>query len=70
MESLQADFSIERTGRFCTVFLLRPLTSQAFEWIEQNIPENAQCFGNALAVEHRYVVDVLGGIRNDGLVIA
>jgi predicted thioesterase len=62
------DFSIEGEGRFCTVYLLRPLTPAAFEWIEEHIPEDAQRLGSAVAVEHRFVAGVVEGIQNDGLV--
>ena len=61
------DFSIEGEGRFCTVYLLRPLTPAAFDWIEEHIPEDAQRLGNAVAVEHRYISDIVAGIQGDGL---
>ncbi len=64
------DFSIEGEGRFCTVYLLRPLTSAAFAWVEEHIPEDAQRLGNAIAVEHRYIGPIAEGIIGDGLVLA
>jgi len=64
------DFSIEGSGRFCTVYLLRPLSPMALDWIEVHIPEDAQYLGNAVAVEHRYISDIVAGIQGDGLVIA
>jgi hypothetical protein len=64
------DFSIEGEGRFCSVYLLRPLTPAAFDWIEEHIPEDAQRLGNAIAVEHRFVADVVAGIQSDGLAVA
>jgi len=64
------DFSIEGEPRFCTVYLLRPLTPAAFEWIEEHIPEDAQRLGNAVAVEHRYIGPIAEGILADGLVLA
>jgi hypothetical protein len=64
------DFSIEGEGRFCGVYLLRPLTPAAFEWIENHIPEDAQRLGNAIAVEHRYIADIVAGIQGDGLAVA
>ena len=63
------DFSIEGEGRFCTVYLLRPLTPAAFDWIAEHIPENAQRVGTAIAIEHRYVSDIVQGIQNDGLAV-
>jgi hypothetical protein len=64
------DFSIEGEGGFCSVYLLRPLTPAAFEWIEEHIPEDAQRFGNAIAVEHRYIGPLAEGIIADGLAVA
>ena len=63
------DFSVEGSGRFCTVYLLRPLTPRAFEWIDEHIPGDAQTLGNAVAVEHRYIGVIADGIAADGLVI-
>jgi len=64
------DFSIEGEGRFCTVYLLRPLTPAAFDWIEEHIPEDAQRLGAAIAVEHSYIGAIAEGIVADGLVLA
>jgi hypothetical protein len=63
----QPDFYIEGEGRFSTVFLLRPLTPAAFDWIEEHIPEDAQRLGNAVAVEHRYITEIVHGAIGDGL---
>ncbi len=65
-----ADFSIEGEGRFCSVYLLRPLTPAALDWIEEHIPEDAQRLGTAIAVEHRYIAPIAEGIVADGLVLA
>ncbi len=64
-----ADFSIEGEGRFCSVYLLRPLTPVAFTWIDEHIPEDAQRLGNAVAVEHRYIGPIAEQILADGMVI-
>jgi hypothetical protein len=63
------DFSVEGEGRFCTVYLLRPLTPAAFDWIEEHIPEDAQRLGNAVAVERRFLADIVAGIQSDGLAV-
>ncbi len=63
------DFSIEGEGRFCSVYLLRPLTSAAFDWIEEHIPEDAQRLGTAVAVEHRYIGAIAEAIISDGLAV-
>ncbi len=64
------DFSIEGEGRFCSVYLLRPLTPAAFDWIEEHIPADAQRLGTAIAVEHSYIGAIAEGIVADGLVLA
>jgi hypothetical protein len=61
------DFSIEGEGRFCSVYLLRPLTPAAFDWIEEHIPEDAQRLGNAVAIEHRYIGAIASQILAEGL---
>ena len=68
--SPSADFFIEGEGRFCSVYLLRPLTLAAFDWIEEHIPEDAQRLGTAIAVEHSYIRAIAEGIVADGLVLA
>jgi len=68
-KTISPDFSIEGEGRFCTVYLLRPLTPAAFEWVEQYLPQDAQRLGNAVAVEHRYIAEIVAGIQNDGLAV-
>ena len=63
----QVDFSVENHG---SIFLLRPISPAAFEWIKEHIPDDAQYFGNAVVVEHRYIEDIVDGIQNDGLEVA
>ena len=62
-----ADFCVENHG---SIFLLRPLSLSADLWVKDHIPEDAQYFGNAVVVEHRYISDIVDGIRNDGLAVA
>jgi hypothetical protein len=67
MKSDQPDFSIENHGR---IFLFRMNTSAASEWVSENVQSEAQFFGDALVVEHRYARDLATGITEAGLVIA
>ena len=60
------DFRCENHG---SIFLLYPVSESAKSWIEENLPSDAQWFGNAVAIEHRYVWPILEGIRNDGLAV-
>jgi hypothetical protein len=62
-----SDFLCENHG---SIFLLYPLTESAQAWIKDNLPSDAQWFGNAVAIEHRFIWPILEGIQNDGLVVA
>ena len=53
-----------------TVFLFCPLTLQAKEWIEENVQSDAQWFGKALVVEHRYAWGLAQVMKDEGLVLA
>ena len=63
---VETDFLIENHG---SIFLLRPLTLAADSWIDQNLSEDRQTLGNAVAVEHRYIADIVRGAQADGLVV-
>jgi hypothetical protein len=52
-----------------SIFLVRPLTAAASDWIETNVSEDRQYFGNSLVVEPRYVVDLVEGMREAGLAV-
>ena len=42
---------------------------QAASWIDENIADEAQWFGTALAVEPRYCPDIVAGMIDDGLAV-
>ena len=52
-----------------TIILLRPLSPQATSWIDENIADEAQWFGGALAVEPRYCPNIVAGMIDDGLAV-
>ena len=58
------DFIVSNHG---TIFLLQPLTAAAKEWVAEHLPEDHQTFGSSIAVEHRFILDIVDGIRNNGL---
>jgi len=58
------DFYVANHG---SIFLLTPVTQAAREWVAEHIPEDAPALGNSIAIEHRFVGEVLAGITNDGL---
>ena len=59
-----SDFSVQNEG---TIFLLIPHTPSAQRGINENLPSERVTLGNAVAVEHRYICDIIDGIRADGL---
>jgi hypothetical protein len=58
------DIQVEHHG---SLFLLRPLSDVANDWLTEHTPDDAQWFGGALVVEHRYVEDIVMGAREEGL---
>jgi len=54
-----------------SVVLLRPQTDAAREWVEENIGQDNgyQPYWPTVAVEARYVDDILVGMQSDGLEI-
>jgi hypothetical protein len=64
---IKVDFSVENHG---SIFLLRPHTQSANMWVSEHIPDDAQFFGNAIAIEPRYISDIVAGIQNDGLAVS
>ena len=50
-----------------TVYLLRAESDTAQAWIDDHIPEDATRFGGGVAVEHRYISDIVKGMIEDGL---
>ena len=50
-----------------TIFLVRPLTEPALAWLNEHT--GGTWFGGALAVEHRYVADLVAGMRDAGLAV-
>jgi len=59
------DFVCENHG---SVFLLRPTSPAAADWIEAHLPEDRLTFNGAVVVEPRYVWKILVGLQDDGLV--
>lgn len=61
------DFDLVNGG---SVFLLIPNTEAAEAWVANNLPDNPLTLGRGIAVEHRYIGDILHGIQGDGLTFA
>jgi hypothetical protein len=68
-ESPTADFTLENHG---SLFLLRPLTDLAREWMNEHLPvdhSETRFFGDAIVVESDFVGQIVQGIVGDGLVL-
>jgi hypothetical protein len=60
------DFMVSDEG---TVWLFTPLTPAALQFLSKQVQQDAQYFGDSLAVEHRYVSDLIVGLRQHGLTV-
>jgi hypothetical protein len=62
----QLDVEVENHG---SVVLVRPLSDAARAWLAEHVSPDAQRFGGAVAVEPRYVANLVDGMIGDGLVV-
>lgn len=63
----QPDFTFENHG---SVWLCRPNNEEARRLLDRRTDDTgAQWFGNALAVEHRYVADLAIRLEEDGYTV-
>jgi hypothetical protein len=64
-----ADFSLENHG---SIFLLIPQSTSARVWIDHHIGKDNgyQPYYPTVVIEHRYIADIVEGIRNDGLAVS
>jgi len=56
------EFGINDQG---TLVLFTPLTDTARAWWSSNVDPDAQTYGAAYVVEHRYAQDIIEGIKNE-----
>lgn len=61
-----SDFTFEFDG---SIALLWWQTISGRDWLNDNVDENAQKFGGAIVIEHRYVAPILEAIVNEGLTV-
>lgn len=62
------DFSVSNEG---SLYLLTAHTPEAQEWVEEHLPSDRQTWGqSSTVVEHRFILDIATGIKNDGLSIS
>ena len=66
-QSVTPDVLVNNVG---TLYTFCPLTLRAKEWIDEHVQDDAQWFGHALIVEHRYAWGLALGMKDDGLVLS
>lgn len=63
----QTDLEFRHEG---SLFLVIPFTQEGRDWLNEHIAEDAQWWAGGVAVEPRYVEDILVGAQDDGLRVA
>lgn len=58
-----ADFLVTGGG---TLFLVRPLNDAARRHLDEHLDESAIWYAGGVAVEHRYIEDLVEQLREDG----
>lgn len=61
-----ADYTVSNEG---SLFLLRANTDDSLEWLRRHVDDEAQWMGRAVAVEHRYITDLIEQLREDGFTV-
>jgi hypothetical protein len=56
-------FDIDNHG---SIALIRPLTADVRDWLQENTGEEAQWFGGALVVEPRYLEPLVAALIEEG----
>jgi hypothetical protein len=65
---MEVDFSVFSDGPHSSIYLLTPHTPAARAWLDENVQaESYQFIGTSLAVEHRYIAEIVEGIRAAGM---
>jgi len=67
MKKVKVDVVVSGGG---SIYLIDWLTAKGKAWIAENLPNDAQRLGNSVAVEHRYIGDIVQGMIADGLRVA
>jgi hypothetical protein len=65
---MKIDFTVQNEG---SIFLLRPITPAGMEWVQEHIGSDNgfQPMRPTVVIDHRYIADVVEGIRGDGLLV-
>lgn len=52
-----------------SIYTVTPMTDAAREWIDEYVTGEQQWLGRSLAVEHRYIADLVAGMQSCGLTV-
>lgn len=61
-----SDFLFKNHGSICLLF---PQTSEAVNWVDENVGDDRTNYCSGFVVEPRYVDDLIAGITGDGLTV-
>lgn len=61
-----ADLNFRNHG---SIVLMYVGTEIGQEWVDENIGDDVICWGDGIAIEPRYVEDIVIGARADGLTV-
>ena len=50
-----------------TAYLIVPLNEGCENWLKENIAEGGIWVGSSIAVEHRFIEDIINGLSQHGL---
>ena len=56
--------------KMSSVCLLTPVTDDAQAWMDECLPEDAMWLSGGMAIESRYIGNILEGINGDGLTVS
>ena len=57
------------TTDFSLDLALEPRSNEARIWAAEHLPLDAQVWGNSIAIEPRYVPDIVAGFQQEGLTV-
>lgn len=52
-----------------SIFLLQAITDRALAGVREHLPPDSPRFASSVVIEHRFVADIVAGIRDDGLLV-
>jgi hypothetical protein len=64
---MTADYAVENHG---SIFIVQPQTAEARAHLEAHVSAEAQWFAGGVAVEHRYIVDLVAQLQDDGFEVS